>query len=89
MTQVEEGIWEIANAGAMLSYLMMDVTGCGLDAGLLGYKHIETGVRMLEDGSGFKFTNALNEDVKVVGGPQAKWSPRNVRLHLHCHKRVV
>ena len=45
---------------------------------------METGVRMLEDGKGFKFTNALNEDVEVEGGSGAKWSPANVRCAVLC-----
>lgn len=48
-------------------------------AGLMGYKHVDTGVRMLEGGNGFKFTNALNEEVEIREG--ARWSPSNVRSH--------
>lgn len=46
---------------------------------MYGYRHVETGVRILDDGQGFVFTNALNEDVEIEGGSGAKWSPANVR----------
>ena len=49
-------------------------------AGLMGYRHVDAGVRILENGNGFKFTDANNDDVEIPAG--AKWTPRNVRMLL-------
>lgn len=50
-------------------------------AGLMGYRHVDAGVRILENGNGFKFTDANNDDVEIPAG--AKWTPRNIVRRLN------